>query len=92
MTRPVTVHATTVVWLLLAVITLLSWALAPGHGQSQATPSIPITLAVVALGALKGRLIIGYFMEARTAPRWLRIATDLWLVVLWGAVLGIYLW
>lgn len=92
MTRFVTERATTLVWLLLCAVTLLSWALAPGHGDAPVSASIPITTAVVALGALKGRLIIGYFMEARTAPRWLRIATDLWLVVLWGAVLGIYLW
>jgi hypothetical protein len=31
-------------------------------------------------------------MEVRTAPVWLRLATDAWLVVLWGAVLTIYLW
>jgi hypothetical protein len=30
-------------------------------------------------------------MEVRTAPAWLRMATDAWLVVLWGAVLAIYL-
>jgi hypothetical protein len=37
-------------------------------------------------------LIIRHFMEVRTAPRWLRLSTDGWLVALWGAVLVIYLW
>jgi hypothetical protein len=31
-------------------------------------------------------------MEVRTGPRWLRWATDAWLVVLWAAVLAIYLY
>ncbi|MEU1983200.1 cytochrome C oxidase subunit IV family protein [Nocardia sp. NPDC019395] len=92
MIRTAPVQATTAVWLLLSAITLLSWALAPGHGEAPVSPSTSITVLVVALGAVKGRLIIRYFMEARTAPHWLRIATDAWLVVLWGAVLGIYLW
>ncbi|MFI5720664.1 cytochrome C oxidase subunit IV family protein [Nocardia sp. NPDC051750] len=92
MLRTVSAQATTTVWLLLSVITLLSWALAPGHGETPVSPSTPITVLVVLLGVVKGRLIVGYFMEVRTAPRRLRIATDAWLVVLWGAVLGIYLW
>lgn len=53
--------------------------------------SPPITVAVVLLGFIKGRLIIQYFMEIRTAPRWLKISTDVWLTVLWAAILGIYL-
>ncbi|WP_280434586.1 cytochrome C oxidase subunit IV family protein [Nocardia carnea] len=92
MLRIVSARATTVVWLSLSAITLLSWALAPGHGAAPVSPSTPITMLVVVLGAVKGRLIIRYFMEARTAPRWLGFATDAWLIVLWGSVLGIYLW
>jgi hypothetical protein len=44
------------------------------------------------MALIKARFIIRYFMEVRTAPSWLRMATDAWLVVLWGAVLAIYLW
>jgi hypothetical protein len=43
------------------------------------------------LGFIKGRMIIRYFMEVRTAPRWLKMATDAWLTVLWVSVLVIYL-
>ena len=53
---------------------------------------VALTIAVLAMAFIKARLIIGYFMEVRTAPSWLRAATDAWLVVLWGAVLAIYLW
>ncbi len=80
-------------WAALSAITVLSWWLAPGHsGANVAVASVPITLVVILLGFIKGRLIIRYFMEVRTAPRWLKVATDAWLTVLWVTVLVIYLW
>jgi hypothetical protein len=85
-------RALTLVWLALAAVTLLSWWLAPAHADGPAGASVPITLAVIVLGAVKCRLIIRYFMEVRRAPRWLRTSTDAWLLVLWAAVTGIYLW
>jgi apolipoprotein N-acyltransferase len=85
-------RAVTVVWFGLAAITLLSWWLAPAHSAGPVEASVPITLAVIALAAVKCRLIIRYFMEVKHAPRWLRLATDAWLLALWAAVIGIYLW
>lgn len=85
-------RAITSAWLVLSAITVLSWWLAPGHTGAHATASIPITVAAILLGFIKGRLIIRYFMEVRSAPRWLRRSTDLWLVVLWTSILVIYLW
>jgi caa(3)-type oxidase subunit IV len=85
-------RAITYTWLVLTGITIVSWWLAPGHSGGVAVPNVAITVAVVALGFVKGRLIIGYFMEVRTAPRWLRLATDAWLAVLWLGILAIYLW
>ncbi|PRC49899.1 prokaryotic cytochrome C oxidase subunit IV family protein, partial [Mycobacterium sp. ITM-2017-0098] len=73
-------------------ITVISWWLAPGHSGGHAGPSIPLTVAAILLGFVKCRVIIRYFMEVRTAPRWLRLSTDGWLVALWTAVLVIYLW
>ena len=88
--RPRTDSATTTtyVWLILSAITVISWWLAPGHPGGH----VAITVAVVLLGFVKGRMIIRYFMEVRTAPRWLKLATDAWLIVLWAAILGIYLY
>jgi len=77
--------------LVLVTITIVSWWLAPGHSTAVAVPNVAITVAVVVLGFIKGRLIIRYFMEVRGAPRWLKLTTDAWLAVLWLAVLGIYL-
>ncbi|KWX68152.1 cytochrome C oxidase subunit IV family protein [Mycobacterium sp. NAZ190054] len=85
-------RAITLAWLGLSAITLLSWWLAPGHSGGHADPSVPITVAAILLGFVKCRMIIRYFMEVRTAPRWLRRGTDAWLVVLWTAVLVVYLW
>lgn len=84
-------RAVTIVWIVLCSITIGTWWLSPAHSTVAAVASTSITAAVVGLGFIKGRLIIRYFMEVRTAPRWLRLATDGWLLVLWTAVLVIYL-
>lgn len=84
---------TTYTGIILSAITIISWWLAPGHTRgSAAVASVPITVAVVLLGFIKGRMIIQYFMEVRTAPRWLKLFTDAWLTVLWAGVLAIYLY
>lgn len=82
----------TYVWLILSAITIAAWWLGPGHMSGTSAASVPITVAVLAMALVKVRLVIQHFMEVRTAPRWLRYSTDLWLVALWGAVMAIYLW
>jgi hypothetical protein len=79
-------------WIVLCALTIGSWFLSPAHSGAPAVPSIAITAAVIVLGFIKSRLIIRYFMEVKTAPRWLRLATDAWLVLLWLGVLVIYLY
>jgi Prokaryotic Cytochrome C oxidase subunit IV len=85
-------RAITYVWIILSAITIVSWFLGPAHIAGTVLASVPITVAVLAMAFIKARLIIRYFMEVRTAPVWLKLATDAWLVVLWGALLAIYLW
>jgi caa(3)-type oxidase subunit IV len=82
----------TSVWVVLSVVTVISWWLGHRRGQGGLVASVPVTVALLTLGLIKSRLIIRYFMEVRTAPMWLRIATDSWLIIFWGAVLGIYLY
>jgi caa(3)-type oxidase subunit IV len=79
------------VWAALTAITVVAWRLAPGHSDTTAL-SHGLVAAIVVLAMIKCRLVIRWFMEVRHAPRWLRLATDGWLVVLWVALLGIYLW
>jgi hypothetical protein len=83
----------TAVWVFLSGITILSWLLGrTAHDGGSVTANTPVTIGVLAIGCVKARLILQSFMEVRTAPRWLRLVTDTWLVVFWGAVLGIYLY
>lgn len=82
----------TIAWLVLCGITIVSWWLSPAHSANTAIRSVPITVAVMVLGFIKCRLIIRYFMEVRSAPRWLRLATDGWLAALWVGALAIYLY
>lgn len=78
-------------WLALTAITIGSWWLAPAHITGTAQASTVITALVLVLTFVKCRLIFRHFMEVRTAPGWLRHATDAWLVVLLATVFVIYL-
>ena len=92
-TAPTTAsRAITYAWAALSAITVVSWSLAPDHSAGVATASASISIAVIVLGFIKSRMIIRHFMEVRTAPRWLRLATDGWLAALWLGVLVIYLY
>ncbi|MQY22519.1 cytochrome C oxidase subunit IV family protein [Nocardia macrotermitis] len=79
------------VWIALVAITVLAWGLTPENpGDGSALDGILVSVIVV-LGMIKSRLIIRHFMEVRSAPRWLRIGTDAWAIILWLALLGINL-
>lgn len=82
----------TAVWAILSAITIAAWWLGPAHAHGIPSASVAITVAVVVMGLVKAWLIIRNFMEVRTAPRWLRTSTDAWLIVVWGAILVIYLY
>ena len=79
-------------WVALTAITIGSWWLAPAHFKTTVDPSVPVTVLVLAFTLIKSRLVIRYFMEVRTAPRWLKVSTDAWLGALFAVVLIIYLW
>ena len=69
-------RTTTDAWIILSAITILSWCPAAGHTRrAVAVASAPITVALILLGFIKGRMIIRYVMEVRTAPRWLSYFT-----------------
>ncbi|RWA18847.1 prokaryotic cytochrome C oxidase subunit IV family protein [Mycolicibacterium elephantis DSM 44368] len=89
--RTTTARAMTWAWVLLTAITIGSWWLAPAHFTETVHASTPVTALVLVLALVKSRLIIRYFMEVRTAPRWLKRSTDAWLGVLFAAVFVIYL-
>lgn len=78
-------------WLVLVAITIGSWWLAPAHSHGVVSASVAVTCVVLALAVIKARLIIRQFMEVRSAPTWLKAATDGWLAALIATVLVIYL-
>lgn len=84
-------RAVTVAWAVLVAVTIGSWWLAPAHSGGATQSSTLITAVVLTLAMIKSRLIIRYFMEVRTAPRWLKHATDAWIAVLFTTVFVIYL-
>jgi heme/copper-type cytochrome/quinol oxidase subunit 4 len=75
-------------WLLLSTLTAVSWLLA---ATSRFTPDVALTIVVLAIAAVKTRLVIRQFMDVRAAPPLLRRATDAWLAVLMAAIIGLYL-
>lgn len=80
------------VLLVLSTITVISWWIGGRHGSGAPGINAPVTVAVMAIAALKVRIIIMEFMEARYAPRLLRGLTDAWLALLLATLLAIYLW
>lgn len=82
----------TLVWLVLCVLSVTSWSFGPAHPGTRVGASVPATLAILAIGFIKARLVISHFMEVRTAPPWLRLVTDGWLVALFGSILALYLY
>ena len=82
----------TYVWAITIAITIVaSWLGRSTRVHGHYVGSTEVTVIVLAIVLVKCRLIIRTFMEVRTAPTWLRRATDLWLVLFWGTVLALYL-
>ncbi len=72
-------------WLVLIGATLVSFALGADHG----TGSL-MAVVVLAIAALKIRLVGLDFMELRNAPVVLRIAFEGYCVALWALLSGLY--
>jgi Prokaryotic Cytochrome C oxidase subunit IV len=77
----------TVIWLLLVAATGLSWEL--GHGMGFSSVRLASS-AVIVVAFVKVRFVILEFMEIRTAPLFMRIIAETWLVVICGALLALY--
>ena len=76
----------TAIWLLLVVATLLSWAMGHGFaGPSQAG------VAILVIALIKFRCILFEFMELRDAPKAMRLAGNLWCLLLAIVLVGLFL-
>ena len=75
----------TAVWMFLVVATLVSWESAQVARDRRLAISTVLVIAFV-----KVRFIGMEFMDLRTAPLPLRLAFELWLVVVCSALLALY--
>ena len=74
-------------WLLLVVATLASWLVGAEHGTGST-----VAVVVLAIAAVKIRLVGLDFMELRHAPVPLRAAFEGYCVALWAVLSGMFLW
>lgn len=74
-------------WLFLVAATLLSWAVGADHGTGSA-----VAVLVLAIAAIKVRLVGLDFMELRHAPIPLRAAFEVYCVGIWALLSALYLW
>lgn len=75
------------VWAILVVATLVSWAVGSEHGTGSA-----IAVVVLGVATVKVRFVGLDFMELRRAPLVLRAAFECYCVALWCVLTGMYLW
>jgi hypothetical protein len=61
----------TLVWAVLAAVTIASWLIGRGHGVAYQINSV-VTVSVLVIAATKALLVFQYFMEARVGPPWLK--------------------
>jgi caa(3)-type oxidase subunit IV len=74
-------------WLILIVATVSSWAVGAEHG----TGSL-VAVVVLAIAAIKVRLVGLDFMELRRAPVALRTMFETYCFLMWAVLSGLYLW
>lgn len=76
-----------VAWLLLIAATVVSWAVGAEHGTGSA-----VAVVVLAIAAVKVRLVGLDFMELRRAPVALRAVFEAYCFAVWAVLSGLYLW
>lgn len=79
------------IWLLLATLTAVSFALGLNNRAHATQPAVWSAAALVLISFAKVRLIVFHFMEVRHAPWPLRRVCDAWMVLVAGAILLTYL-
>lgn len=91
MTRFIRIDPITFVWLLLALMTALSWALGTQEGTILQGGQSLASTALLLLASFKVRLVIIHFMEIKGAPLGLRLICEAWVALVCAALIAIYL-
>jgi hypothetical protein len=74
-------------WLILVAATVVSWAVGADHGTGSM-----VAIVVLAIAAIKVRLVGLDFMELRHAPIPLRVLFEVYCFAVWAVLSGLYLW
>lgn len=80
--------AITLVWILLMLLTGLSYWV--GEGGAHTTVTL-VTVIVMTIAFVKCFLVGTYFMELRHSPLGLHLVLLMWCLVGWTGILGVYL-
>lgn len=83
-------HPVSVVWLILAGATAVSWWFGAQTGIAAETASPSTTLLLIVIAGIKCQLILSYFMEIRGAPWPLRLMALVWVLGVVVSILGLY--
>lgn len=81
----------TVAWLGLVGLTLLSWFLGTDHGFTSAH-LVEASVVIFVVAVFKVRLVGLYFMELRGAPPGLRVIFEGYCAALLVLLIGMYFW
>lgn len=77
-------------WLALSAITVLSYWIGTRYDHGFAKPDAVAFLGVIAIAAIKVRVIFREFVDVKHAPAWLKLLTDAWLSLTIGALIAVY--
>jgi tellurite resistance protein TehA-like permease len=82
-----------IAWLVLTVLTVISWSLGAEHGLSDHTLAslIIIIIIIIVVATFKIRIVGLYFMELREAPLALRAVYEAYCVLLAVVLTAMYL-
>ena len=79
-----------VVWLLLAGMTFVTWETGSADGRAQIDSAAAATVVVLVLAIAKVALVMDTYMGVRNAPIALRALCGAWLTIVLGLLLATY--
>jgi hypothetical protein len=78
----------TLIWLLLVAATILSWEMGHGAGFHELRYA---SVAIIIVAFVKVHFVIMEFMEIRTAPLFMCVIAQVWLVAICATLITLYL-
>ena len=81
-------HHVSKIWLMLVAATGISWWMGGDHNSGLNAGQMASLVLIIAL--IKVRFVLRHFMEVNSAGRYLRMATDGWVVIVAAVLLYLY--